>query len=396
MAIPFELAPSLPSPPDAHADAHAEADRLSQTNWSAQRAIKNISADAPKLNQARLIEQLTVFHQERMQRVPDACRFPESPMWVDYIRQRDCSLQDACGMSGKDLAVLRSLYLFMAFRGWRDPEIAGKENASPQPPPPNGEHCRVAYLAESTWGEVHFKNVDNPLAGFAPRPIPEGMERPQLVCDGVGSGMHMDIEPADLFPLEPRRMMLYETGDTPGAVEFLTKYRDFWGGCNVLIYDRDQRAAAIEKSSYSQLAVFQQNSAGAVHISGMVCRDPESEQAQHLSAMRQQYLTRFGLSRDGPDHTFWQACDQAEGMLSEALNPYTDSQPINAEKIWQLFRTPWPKGLSKEGDRLHPNQTVEEYTLTTYAICWEKKHMRRVQRDPQTGRMPSEEERFQF
>ncbi len=395
MATAYEFESLFPKRPDARADGEAEAARLTRAGWTPDVLIDRTAADAPALDRRRLLAGVTAFHQERMTRTPDPARYPESTRWVDYVRQRDQAVQDRTGMSAEDLAVLRSLNPYMAFRGWQEQQTLARGAQ----PTPTTERCRVVYLADSTLGETHFKNVDDPLAGFEPRPAPRGLDRPPLVYSGVGSGLHLDTEPDELFPLSPLQMMLHETEDAPGAVAFLGRYRSFWGGCNIVVYDRAKRAAAIEKTSYCHMDVYEQNAAGSVHVSGMVCRDAANAHGRHQTAMRQRYMTMFGLPEDGPDRAFWDACDRAERMLADALNDTghaADGGPIDARAVWRLLTTPWPEGLSKEGAALHPDQAVREYTLASYAFYWEKQRMLRLQRDPQTGNMPEAEEVYQF
>jgi hypothetical protein len=52
--------------------------------------------------------------------------------------------------------------------------------------------------------------------------------------------------------------------------------------------------------------------------------------------------------------------------------------------------------LCKDGAKLHPDQQVREYTLQHYAVFWDRKEMRRLQRDPETGRMPEACEAYRF
>lgn len=398
MAMPYELRHLVPTPLDPQRDAQTEAQFLRRVDWTAASAIDRVAADTPPLNRETLIKGLVAFHRERMQAVPDRTRFPESPRWVEHTLKRDALLADALGLSETDLAVLRSLHQFMAFRGWLDPTICTSSAKPTGPPPvPSRERCRIAYVPESSWGEVHLKNLDDPLPGFNPRPTPEGLDRPPLVHDGVGSGLHLDTEPDELFPLNPRVMMVHETDDTPGAVALLARYHAFWGRTNIIVYDRQRRAVAIEKCGFGPMEVYEPNAKGAVHVSGMVCRDPDSPQGRHQAEMRRRYLDRFQRPANGADGAFWSACDRAERMLADALWPGPNaSGPIDIDALWKLFHTPWPDGLCKEGRPLHPEQTVYEYTLSSYVIAWTQQRMVRRQRDPKSALMPTVDEVHRF
>jgi len=195
--------------------------------------------------------------------------------------------------------------------------------------------------------------------------------------DGVGSGLHMDDEPEETFPLPYRDMVFTHCDDVPGAVQFLTRYYQFWGGQNIVLYDRQKRNVAIEKCSHNFIEVFTPGVNSGSHCSGMACRTPQSPQAQYQAKKRLEYLQRFNQPLDGSDMTFWQACDRAEAMLGDLMKK---PKPTVAE-ILALFTTPWPRGLCKTGAKMHPDQACGEYTLVTHAELYEKKQMIRWQRD---------------
>jgi len=71
-------------------------------------------------------------------------------------------------------------------------------------------------------------------------------------------------------------------------------------------------------------------------------------------------------------------------------------KPASLDKLVTLFRTPWPDGLSKEGAKLHRQQSVNEYTLITHLSLLDKGQYIRWQRDPKTLKMPKNPETYQF
>ncbi len=315
-------------------------------------------ADAPYVDRDSLLAGLADFHRERMERVPSSVQYPESPFWVDRVRAIDREIQARAGLSDFEMGVLRSLNEYLAFRGYCRAK------------PARIERCRVAYCPETDGGELHIKNVDDPDTFWVPHPPLKGGTRSRpparfLVLDGVGSGLHEDDEPPELFPLPIRQMLQAYCDDVPGAVQFLTRYRFFWGWSNIVLRDAQKRSVAIEKCSFNFLEVYPPDETGRSWVSGMVCRDPNSPQGRYQAAKRRAHRARFGLSmEEGPDIAFWAACDRAERMLSDFLK---EKRTIGVEEIFRLFTTPFPEGLRKDGVQLHPQQSLREYTLQTVA-----------------------------
>src|SRR5690606_5225269 len=118
-------------------------------------------------------------------------------------------------------------------------------------------------------------------------------------------GLHIDDEPEEIFPLPITTMCLTECEDVPGAREFLTRYCDFWGSANAVLYDDQGRSVAIEKCSRNFIEFFEPNRYGRSHCSGMVCRDPQSPPAQYQRAKREAYCRHMGFGEDHPVRAFW-------------------------------------------------------------------------------------------
>lgn len=370
------------TPPDPVESAREEAAAIAampreQLQWPVDRAL----GDCPFIDRASLLAGVEAFHVERMQRIPGETTWPEAKPWVAFTLARDRKLQALTGMSTLQLAIRRSLDHYLSFRGY-----GGARRVTT-------EKCRIVYLPDSDEGQFHIKNVDDPITFWRPLPdpVPRFPEPLPLNWDGVGSGMHMDDEPAEIFPLPCQPMCMANCGDVPGAVQFLTRYSPFWGGMNIVLFDRQKRSVAIEKCSYNHVEVFHAGPGGGSHCSGMACRDPASPQGRHQARKRAAYLQRFGQPPDGPDMTYWRACDRAERMLGDLMQA---AEPTVA-RIVALFTTQWPDGLNKAGAKLHPDQAHGEYTLYTHAELYDKRRVCFWQRDA-AGAYPGEPEVFQF
>jgi len=341
--------------PDSVQSARQEAQRIaSNRHFFLVAPIERVMKDAPFVDRDSLLAGLEAFHKERMAKTPSYSEYPEARLWVEHALALDHELQKAANLTDLELATYRSLGPYLTFRGYVNARSACAEK------------CRVVYLPQTDRGQLHIKNVDDPITYWKPDPRPHAKLSPPegLFWDGAGSGLHIDDEPDEIFPLPVTGMCRACCGDVPGAVEFLRRYRKFWGGGNAVLHDRQGRSVAIEKGSYNFIDVYAPDRSGGSHCSGMVFRSPRSAQGSYAWKKRRHYLRLFKQPLDGPDMTFWKACDRAERMLARLM----DRPSLRAEEVIKLFTTPWPDGLNKCGAKFHPDQGYAEYTLVTRAI----------------------------
>jgi len=365
--------------------------------------VERTVADTPWAAREALFGGLVAYHKERLERVPDAVKYPEARPWVEHRLAVERELR-AAGLSEWDRAVLGGLNDYLAFRGYRraaEQRIAGSGMGAPGPR--LAEKCRIAFIPDTDRGTSFIINADDPATFWRKDRTPPSTESgigasfwQPLKMSGVGSGMHLDTEPEEIFPLPVMEIYGHFCDDLDGAVQFITHYGKFFSGGNFIIHDRDGRSVAIEKCSRRYTEVFQPDDRGRSRVSGMVCRDPASPQGRHLRAMREEYLRLSGRRWDAGetyDVAFWDACDLAERILAGFLdNPL----PITIEALLKLFTTPFPRGLRKDGAKLHPEQGYIEYTLITYLALLDERQVIRYQCDDVPGlQWPEEGEVYQ-
>lgn len=348
--------------------ARKEAEHLSRARQELLSGpIDRVLRESPFVKREALLAGIQAFHTERMERIPDATQYPESLPWIQHIQAVDAALQTLAGLSDLELAIYRSFHDFIRFRGYRQAAVF---------PPVMQEKCRVVYLPETDCGTVHAKNVDDPPTFWQPQGPEQAGPNPGLCLDGTGSGLHIDDEPNELFPLPVRRMVPFYTDETPGALQFLERYSSFWGGANLVVFDRQKRSAAVEKCSYNYFEVFMPDACGGSHCSGMVCRNPHSPQGVYQRQKREDFLRLYKRSlTDGAEIQFWEACQQAERMLADFMN----QSSVHLADLEQLLTTRWPEGLNKENICFDGGK-VGEYTLITRVALIEKNKIRRWQR----------------
>ncbi len=357
--------------------------------------LVRICQDAPWADRQALLAGLLDFHRERMAKVPDPARYPDARPWVESRLAVDRLLTEQYGLKFEELAQLRSLYEYVQYRGFR---------IIRPPAAPKVERCRVAYLPESDQGAFHIKNVDDPIEHYRPDPNPVTVMPLQgpLNWDGTGSGLHLDDEPEDTFPLPLTEMCLALCQDVPGALAFLTRYSPFGGNFNCVLHDRQKRCAAVEKCSHNFIETFGPDRNGGAHCSGMACRDPQSPLGQYQARKRKEYLDLVGLDESGSDWAFWQACYQKEAQLAAAMNtpgvsPGHSPGPVKVQPLLDLFTRPASQGgFNKDGVKNHPDQAVAEYTLMIRVHYLDKKRFERYQRSGDGKHFPAQPEVYDF
>lgn len=379
--------PSPHSMPDPAVAAQAAADRIN-TNRAQylDMPVDRIIADSPFLDRNVMLEGVTAFHKERMSKVPSVTKYPESKPWADYALANDRELRSRGNLNDTQIAIVQSLGTYICFRGYKHAARLAAVD----------EKCRVSYFPESDRGRVHIKNLDDPITHWKPdyappRAFPNSAE---LHSDGVGSGLHIDDEPEELFPLPVGTMAAQHANDVPSVTEFFTRYSSFWGGGNRIFHDSKKRSVAIEKCSYNHIGIYHPDSDGRSYISGMTCRDPESTIGKYQAAKRQQYLDMFKLGNDGPDSAFWAACRRFESKLSTAMRAFPRVPKF--DDICKLYTTTWPEGLNKPGLKVHPKSGLVGYTLMTHASLIDEKTFFRWQRSEDGKSFPEEPEVYRF
>lgn len=375
------------------AKAREDGFRIRQNRMDAL-SVRRVLVGHPWISERELKEAIVEYHREAMDRAPSFVRYPEARPWVERVRAYVKELKTAGILNDTEIAIAISLGDFLLFRGARQFGL--------KRPEPAVEKCRTALLLETDEGPFQIKNVDNPAIQWKPAPpLPAQLpmrefwwEQCEWIADGVGSGLHIDEEPEEIFPLPVLAMASEHAHDTPAVVDFLRRYSAFWGASNLLVYDHKYRMAAIEKCSRNHFETYPPTLEKWGHISGMVCRDGGSPLGRYQRERRTEYRRLYGLPEDGVDETFWKFCDAGERMLVEGIRKLGRRPKV--KDVMDLFWTPYPDGLCKGGYRFHPDQGDTEYTLVTYAVALEQGIYYRWQRGRDLAVWPKQPEVCRF
>jgi hypothetical protein len=303
-----------------------------------------------------VIEKVRAFHRERLDAVPDLTVYPELRGYRDLIDIEENAMREA-GVDDNLIALSKS------FNFWRDVRLqqeTGKVYYAMALP----EKCRVLYLPDSDRGPLHLKNTDDPLTYWTPQPpVERGTPWPQqhpISSDGVGSGLHIDEVPPEIFPVNVHGLWREECTTLREATELLVRYNYFWGHQNILLHDRHGDSVAIEKTR-CRIATRGPNKQGINFINGMGALDPEL--SAFIKEQRQTYLDQRGeVWEESPEGCFFNTCENKWKNMARyvdelSLQPSYD----NAKQLMEQRDKSGPMCLT--GEKSHPDLPVGGCTL---------------------------------
>jgi len=305
-----------------------------------------------------LIDQVIRYHRERLERTPDPVVYPETAGAADLLRRRYAGMAAA----GMDDALIATIETLPFWEKHVMPHQYGKV-ADPLAINALRERCRVVYLPQSDHGPLHFKNLDDPLASWSPRPRQaQGQPWPHapLSFDGVGNGLHIDEEPVEIFPLDARTLCAEHCTTVPEVEEFLVRYKHFWDSCNLLVHDEKGNSVAFEKASRNRIAVRQPGANRLNYINGMSAFDEEYE--AFIGAQRRKYLEMVGQGEDGVEGCYFRFCRNVRARMKRHMDALEGEPTLT--HLLHIMTDRDPDGpLCKSGQKVHPDEPVEEATL---------------------------------
>jgi hypothetical protein len=214
---------------------------------------------------------------------------------------------------------------------------------------------------------MHFKNVDDPVHTW--RPMPDDMSVPNpftpLFFDGVGSGLHIDDAPPEIFPVNAVELAKRYCQTVPEAEAFLIRYNYFWGSANMLIHDEAGNAVAIDKASRCRYAVRRPGPNGVIYINGMSSFDPDYQ--AFIEARRSQYLQESGQDQTTPEAAYFRG---ALGTFRNMKRRMAEFERVPTEaSLYDHMNSRDPDGpLCRLGRQHHPDDPLRAATL--YQRCY--------------------------
>lgn len=317
-------------------------------------------------------EKVRAFHRERLDAVPNLTVYTELRGYRDLLAEEERGMREA-DVDEDTLALSQTLNF------WRDTKLqqeTGKAYFAMALP----EKCRVLYVPETDRGAIHAKNVDDPLTYWKPRPThapdtPWPYTHP-LVFDGVGSGLHLDEMPPEIFPVDVLGLCREYCGTVAEATEFHVRYNYFWASGNRLIHDHKGNSIALEKTR-CRIATRGPNEKGINFINGMGALDPEISAYQ--KHQRQKYLDQQGWTwEDSVDGRFFTSCENKWKNMAR----YVDELSLNPtyDNVKTLMGQRDRSGsMCLTGEKCHPDQDAPGCTLVMDMYFMDEKKLHRRQ-----------------
>lgn len=332
------------------------------------------------------------FDRERLASEPDPAEFPELKGHIDLLRGERDGFMETSGLD-ETASAFHFSWLFYVSRRLTSRHVARHENVSPP------RMCTNVFFPHGAQGVTLSDNRDDvPNAEYAehiPHHRPEGLLRQDPVhwCQGgVSSAVLLDDEPDCLFPANPQvyDLMPDDCLDRiDSIIEFMTRYKDFWGPANQIWCDRSLRAVAVEKTN-CRLAIRKPGSQGSVAVTACSYLDDEL----HDFKMDKLRLV-MEAKRETADECIDVQYDLGSRKRYRRLVDQTNAEAERGATLWGALAVvadhavPYPDRVCLAGERDNPDkQPVANWSLTQHAAVITGPYKRCLYRSIQDLRHP--------
>jgi hypothetical protein len=310
-----------------------------------------------------LAEEVYKLDCQRLEAVPDATRFPETRGIADIVRTERQAFREGSGATDAEIAYYYSWTFYYSRRvNTRYIGIAPARN-----------ECSAAYLPDSAeGGPLYGRNWDvlpNAWAKSYIEPPREGADgKKRMFVKGVSCSVFLDEEPEELFPVDPFALMPEDCKKVADGVEFLSRYRDFWGPMNCIMVDEDHDSVAIEKAN-CRMGVRKADSNGASAVGAVSFMVPEMREYKRERGLAS--IAKRGWTVDeAPDWKYWQGADlRYERLLKLAgqLDPRT-ARLEDMARVMTDHAVPYPARVCLAGEgELGAGPHEREWTLCSHS-----------------------------
>jgi len=317
------------------------------------------------------------YDRERLACEPDYAWFPEMKGLIDrHLGERE-GFREASGL-GETAAAYHFSFSFFISRRINAHHLARYDLVSSRSQCtnvffPDGKDGVTIGDNRDDWPRVDYRES---VPEFRLSPVPADNDQRYLRVSevkgrkgGASSAVLLDEEPKCSFPCDPHELIPDECFDDIHAlVEFLTRYREFYGPANMIWCDRNLNAVAVEKSN-CRVAFRWPTVAGAVCITACSYLDPE------LSAFKNERTRRACKLKGETEETsldvaYFEGCDRRYRRLIALTN----AEAGRGATLWGAFNcvadtaVPFPDRVCLAGERTDPAREANaNWTLTQHA-----------------------------
>ena len=323
----------------------------------------------PTLGDTDLETAIRDYDQERLACEPDYCRFPEMQGLLDRHLGERAGFREVTGLS-ETAAAFHYSWTFYNSRRLNCRHVARYDL---MPPPPS--HCTNVFLPEGVEGVVVADNRDDVPAVWNRISVPAYCPTHLITNDTVpwqqgaaSATIMLDEEPACSFPCNPFELMPDEClDDIHALVEFMTRYREFYGPGKFIWVDRQRRAVAVEKAN-CRVAFRWPEVAGAVCIGDFSYLDPELR-AYKKSCLRRLMAAIGTTEENSLDWQYDLAADRRHARLLQLTN----EEAARGATLWGALNVvadtelPFPDRVCVAGEKMLSGETATNWTLVQHA-----------------------------
>lgn len=310
--------------------------------------------------------ELTKFAEERMTSALDLTKYPECRGLREIVKAERDGFAEVC--EDPFLAAYHfDWYWFVSRR-------LNARFVGTNPPP---AECTDFWFADSKeGGPIHGSNRDDVLfrygEGFQESNTLESGPPEQTITvitcvGGASAACYCDDEPECLFPVNLDWIMPEEITDLREYMGFLERYREFWGPGNRIYVDPDMNFAAVEKANV-RLGV--RYSTGCSAITACAYLTPEMN-AFKEECDKRSFEARGWPEDDNSDKRFWEGCERRYRRLVGLVEAeyQRGATLIGAAAIALDHAVPFPDRVCVAGERSHPDEKMQNWTMISFAKC---------------------------
>ena len=339
----------------------------------------------PTLGKVDLGAMVRDYDQKRLACEPDYAKMPEMRGLADEHRAAREGFKESSGLDDTAAAYHFSFGYFIS-RHVNAHHLARYDLLGAR------NHCTNVFFPECREGVTIADNRDD-----LPRPeyyetiphwAPRGAAKNAKVHHGQGgvsSSCLLDEEPECIFPCDPWSIMPDECfDDIRLMVEFMTRYKDFYGPGNQIWVDRNLNAVAVEKTNARVAFRFPQVN-GAVCITACSYLDPELNEFKKSRTKAAAEMKGESLE-DSIDQQFFDGCDRRHRRLWELTN----ATAKNGAELWDALAcvadtaVPFPDRVCLAGETTDPKREPNaNWSLTQHAAVITGPHRRVLYRSIQ-------------
>jgi hypothetical protein len=238
---------------------------------------------------------------------------------------------------------------------------------------PEPSRCTDFWFAETKeGGPIHGCNRDDLREKYTSFPVPAsgGAERRFTEVTQVGAvsaAVLCDEAPEDWFPVNLDWFDLSGLRTLPDYLEVLERYRDFWGPGNRIYVDPGMNFAAVEKSNRRMGVRYATDGCCAI----TACAYLTPEMAAFKKERDAASLEARGWTRDCPDMAYWEGCERRYHRLMQLVEEENrrGATLLGAARIALDHAVPFPDRICVAGEKGHPDEQLQNWTLQTFVTC---------------------------